>query len=355
MVRVDNIGDFVLWLDAAAQMRAHYRPRRFVAVVGLATAELAQRCGVFDDVVSIDIPKFTSSLFYRWQSMRKIQQINAMVAVQPTYSRVFLTGDSIIRVSGALERIGFVSDLSNMSKWQRVLSDRWYTHLVRGTSSHLMEIDRNREFLHGLGVANAESRVTRLPVMTKLPDALRIAGDYFVVFPGASWVGRMWPVTSFAQVAKALYEQHGWRLVVCGGNGESALGVELLARTNLAEAQNLCGETSLTEFVEVVRGARLLVGNDTSAVHIAASVGTPAVCILGGGHFGRFAPYSSTVAGAHPGCVYVNMPCFGCNWRCTQPRRNGTCVPCIENVQVDSVLEAVGRVLDNDQRHASAV
>lgn len=349
IVRVDNIGDFVLWLDAATYLREHYRSMRMVAVVELSAADLAQRCGVFDDVIAIDTKRFIRNPIYRWKTLRNIQHRNPAIAIQPTYSRVFLTGDSIIRVSGAKERIGFSGDLSNMSAWQRSVSDRWYTQLIPASSDTLMEIDRNLEFLRGLGIVTSEARVARLPIMAELPGTLRIEDDYFVVFPGASWVGRMWPVASFASVSKAIYEQYGWRMVVCGGEREMTLGDDLLNAAELADSVNFSGRTSLAEFIEIVRGARLLVGNDTSAVHIAASVDTPVVCILGGGHFGRFLPYSAAIVGTHPACVHLSMPCFGCNWRCTQSRRHGYCVPCIENVPVGDVVAMVDQVLKRNR------
>ena len=41
---------------------------------------------------------------------------------------------------------------------------------------------------------------------------------------------------------------------------------------------SLIGQAS-PELVEVIRGAKCLVGNDTGAVHIASSVKTPSLCI----------------------------------------------------------------------------
>lgn len=349
IVRTDNIGDFVLWLDAAAQMRNHYRSCRMVAVVGAASADLAQRCGVFDEIIPVDIPMFTRSVTYRWKLMRKLQGYRAATVIQPTYSRMFLIGDAIVRLCGAPERIGFAGDLSNMSQWQRKLSDSWYTRLVPSSPGPLMEIERNRDFLRGLGVVTAEARVTQLPVMAQLPEALRVEGDYFIIFPGASWLGRMWPVDSFAQIANVVHEQYGWRMVVCGSRSETGLGDQLLHKAGLSGAMNLCGSTTLGEFVEVVRRARLLIGNETSAPHLAAAVDTPSVCILGGGHFGRFVPYSRSVVGARPVCAYTEMPCFGCNWRCIHEYGGKSCVPCIAQVSVEQVVNSVNQALSPSQ------
>jgi len=87
------------------------------------------------------------------------------------------------------------------------------------------------------------------------------------------------------------------------------------------------------------------VGNDTSAVHIAAAVGTPSVCILGGGHYGRFLPYATeTDKQVSPIPVTHQMDCFNCNWQCTQPHRKGDAAPCISNIQVNQVFEAIEKI-----------
>ena len=68
------------------------------------------------------------------------------------------------------------------------------------------------------------------------------------------------------------------------------VGEALIAIMNIP-AVNMADETDLTELVAIIKDAQFLLGNDTSAVHIATAVATPAFCLLGGGHYGRFMPY----------------------------------------------------------------
>ena len=103
--------------------------------------------------------------------------------------------------------------------------------------------------------------------------------------------------------------------------------------------------TNLAELAELLRSAELLISNETSAVHIAVAVSTPSVCVLGGGHYGRFMPYPSDIAGGMSVVAIHKMPCFNCNWHCTQPHSAGGPVPCISNVTVQSVLEQIEVVL----------
>ena len=110
---------------------------------------------------------------------------------------------------------------------------------------------------------------------------------------------------------------------------------------------NWVGRTSLPGLAAVLAHAELLVGNETSAIHVAAAVGTPAVCILGGGHYGRFMPYLVEQRDGRPLPVAAvhRMGCFGCDWRCVYHPPREAPVPCIEQLTVEDVWAAVHGVL----------
>ncbi len=336
LVRLDAIGDFIIWLDAAKEYRRIYPNQRIVLVASAVWADFARAFPYWDEVWSVDVRRMARNVFYRWKLLKKIRQQGFSTAIQPTYSRSFIHGDSVIRATGAKERIGSAGDLSNISATAKRISDRWYTRLVPAAPSPLMELERNAEFVRNL--TQQEYRAS-MPSISPEPDHLpsELPHDYFVLFPGASWVGRKWPAREFSQVAKALFEQHGWQLVLCGAASEATL-CEAIIKLAKVPAISLAGQTSLTKLAEVIRHARMLVGNETSAIHLAAAVGTPAVCILGGGHYGRFMPYPEKLPGIKPLVAYHDMPCYKCNWRCTQPHVEGGPVPCIDRVSVELVL-----------------
>lgn len=345
MVRLDNIGDFFLWLDSARQLRDYYQGKRIVLVANRAFADFAQTLPYWDEVMPVDVARLEKSVSYRWRAFGALRRMGAETVVHPVFSRVFLTGDSVVRILGARYRVGSSGDLSNIAEWQKRIADRWYTSLVPACPGPLMELERNAEFILGLGVTPKPVSMANLLEFTESEKAGRFEFPYFVLFPGASWSGKVWPADLFVQCAEQVHARFGWRAIICGSIGEAS-DAELI-RKGIAshQAMNLAGSTSLPELVELIREAKVLIGNDTSGVHIAAAVATPAVCILGGGHFGRFLPYPEGVSGIKPVAIYHAMPCFGCNWHCTQPHVPGVAVPCISGVGVQDVMAALGKDL----------
>jgi pyruvate-formate lyase-activating enzyme len=65
-------------------------------------------------------------------------------------------------------------------------------------------------------------------------------------------------------------------------------------------------------------------------------VGTPNVIMLGGGHFGRFMPYSPLTS-----TVCLPLSCYGCNWRCRHARAH-----CVQDVAPEVVEVALREALE---------
>lgn len=354
-IRLDAIGDFVLGLDATRALVSHYHAQGyFVVLLGnKAWASWASEMGVADEVWEIDVPRFKWKLPYRLHWLNRIRKAGFKIAIQPTFSRIFLEGDSLVRATGAHERIGSVGDESNITQRVKSWSNRWYTRLIAAESTQLMELKRNAEFMRGLGFADFRAHLPAIPQTPGKRTNWLPQQPYAVLAPTASWTGRLWHIDKFIDIGHRL-ESRGLRIVVVGGpaDRERASG---LMETMSGAAVDLTSKTSLGELVEVLRSATVVVSNETSAVHIGAAVGVPVVCVLGGGHFGRFVPYEIEVPAGNlklPICVSEPMACFGCNWHCQYPRQKGEAVKCIQDISVEKVWSAVEMVIRQTHIHS---
>ncbi len=344
---MDAIGDFVLWLGVAARLRELYPGERITLVTTELNAPLAKALPYWDEIVTIVPLRLARTFGYRRSVLRDLRARAFRVALHPTYSRAATTGDALVRATGALERIGFDGDTANSGTFERAMTRRWYTRLVDDGSLHINELERNAIFL----AAISDGRLRPQPMSTLpaalLPPALEVAVPFFVVFPGASWSGKQWPLERFGTVLNSTACETGWTPVLCGSAGEEGL-CERLAKMSRVGSINLAGKTTLPEFCELLRRAELVVSNDTSTVHIAAAVGTQSVCIVGGGHFGRFLPYADAAAAtiaAPPAVVNHKMRCYGCDWKCSQPHESGGPMPCIAGVTTQQVQAQVVRLI----------
>jgi len=339
IIRLDAIGDFILWLDSAQHFRKIYPNKKIILLGNQVWTDLAKKFPYWDEVWELDRRKFYRNLPYRVRLLKKIRKAGFDIVIQPTYSREFLYGDAIVRVSGARKKIGSVGDCSNIRPLEKKISDQFYTRLIPATPHPLMELKRNAEFMYGLGMS-MEAGLPDLSLAIKgVKNPLDNVSDYYVLFPGASWSGKQWPITRFAALSDKIYRQCGLIAVVCGSPAEQGLAEALVSHINVP-VMNMTGKTNLVNLAVIIKDASFLVGNDTSAIHFATAISRPSFCLSGGGHYGRFMPYDieSKTEKPLPVPIIHKMDCFGCNWQCRYFIKDGEPVPCIEKISVDEVF-----------------
>jgi ADP-heptose:LPS heptosyltransferase len=254
-----------------------------------------------------------------------------------------LHGDSIIRTSGSIEKIGSSGDYSNIKSWQKHISDTWYTKLIPAVSEPRMELLRNAEFMRGAGLQNFQAGVPTLTVPAKIPTSF-YSKNYFILFPDASVPAKQWPFHRFMEIADLIYRVTGWTCIICGGSKDPALR-NAFSKYENQFIQNWIGRTTLLELVSLITKAHIVIGNDTSAIHIAVAVSTPSVCIAGGWHNERFVPYQVEVKTDRmlPLTVTKKMECFDCNWHCVKSTKQAA--HCLEQVSVYDVWDKTQKLL----------
>lgn len=341
LIRPDAIGDFILWIDSAQHFKRIYPDKKIILLGNHSWTDLAKKLPFWDEVWELDRIKFLRNPIYRFHLLRKVRKAGFDVIIHPACSREFLYGDAIVRISGAKEKIGSVGDPSNIRPIEKKIGDQFYTRLIQTNPEFLMELKRNAEFMCGLGVSMKAGLPDLFLALKGLDTLLNNANSYYVLFPGAGWSSRQWPIAHFATLSNKIYQQCRLTAVICGNSDEQDLAESLISQTDVP---TLCmtGKTNLIDLAVIIKGASFLVGNETSVIHLAAAVSTPSLCILGGGHYARFMPYDieSKIKSPLPLPVFHQMDCFGCNWQCRYPYKKGGPVPCIEKISVDEVFAA---------------
>ena len=340
LIRQDAIGDFVMWLDTAKEYRKLYPPEKYkiILVGNKIWCSLAVALPYWDRVIPVNVRQFKTFSRYRWNLLRKIQNLGVQIAIQPTFSREFYHGDSLVRASNALQKVSSVGDMSNRNWLKKTISDGWHTELIPTSTKMMTELERNAEFFQGFSAKPYQANYPKL----KLPrTTTRNWGkrEYYVLFPGVSTALRQWPVECFAEIADRIYNETGLVGILDGAPSEKPLAesIQSISRASLEWAGTL-----LDELPQLLKYSKFVVSGETSAVYIAAAVKTPVICVLGGAYFGRFLPYPE-LAGQEIVLETVSYPmsCYGCNAKCVYPLQINEPPPCVSNISVDAVWEKV--------------
>jgi ADP-heptose:LPS heptosyltransferase len=350
IMRLDGIGDFILWLDCAKEYSNIFPEKDFkLTLLGnIIWKDIADNLPFFDSFMFFERKKFLRNPFYRYSLLKKIRDEGFDVVIQARYSGEFIIDDAIIRTSKAQKRIGLEGDSANIQKWQKRISRRWYTNLVKTSKKNLPELLRNEELVHALGAKNFKAGLPRLEVNKNTLNSFKELPDkYYILAPGARGHWKKWPAQKFSQLADKIYSCCNLTGIICGSLSEKTISSQIISRSS-SKLLDFTGLTSLPDLIAMIKNACFLVSNDSAAIHIAAAVDTPSICILGGGHYGRFMPYDKSAlnAGNLPVPVIYKMDCFGCDWKKKYCKQNNSIAPCIEKISVDDVWSETQKIIE---------
>ena len=339
IVKPDAIGDFVIfsrYIDALL----HLFPGAPVDfLISGRNRELAADCTAIRRI--IDAPGGGKRQEIRL--IRRLRRSGYHTVLYPVFSRE-ARYDRICLLAGAEETITMDGGLDRQPARIKTFHDRRYGRLVP-VHRDAHEAERMPEFLKNLGYSDGgfrtiirlrEEHFRRLRQTAGLNENER----YVVMVPGCGVPIRYWGDAPYAEVVACLADRKEVTVVLLGSPSEKEMAERILAMAGVRHPRrvvNLTGETDLHEMAAIVSRAAVYVGSETSAVHMAELYGVPSVCIIGGGHYGRFYPYPGSRLD-YP--VTSRRNCFYCNWNCIGGRAR-----CITDVTAGQVIERLNQIL----------
>lgn len=105
-------------------------------------------------------------------------------------------------------------------------------------------------------------------------------GPIITMCPGAEFgASKRWPIEYYAQVAMD-FKKQGYQIWILGSEKDRPVG-EKINQLSQDACQNLCGQTSLSEAIDLMSLSDCVVTNDSGLMHIAAALGRPLVAMYG--------------------------------------------------------------------------
>jgi ADP-heptose:LPS heptosyltransferase len=134
---------------------------------------------------------------------------------------------------------------------------------------------------------------------------LGVGGPVLAIAPGANWVGKTWPAERFAEVVTRLLGPEGplpdGRLLILGDDNDREAGQTLKLAVSRGRTIGAPGQLDLLTAYACLKRARLFIGNDSGAMHLAAAAGAPTLGLFGPSDDRRYAPWG-------PACLALRGP-----------------------------------------------
>ncbi|RKE74148.1 ADP-heptose:LPS heptosyltransferase [Pseudorhodoplanes sinuspersici] len=174
------------------------------------------------------------------------------------------------------------------------------------------ELEHNMDIPRMLGYTGPAPTV-ELPT-ADVPNLDQVPRPYIAIHVGASATPHMqrkkWPLARWAAVVKTLSSSH--YAVFVGGSGEEKdveTTLSLLPTEVRRRCFSFCGELDLTATATVLKGADVVLANDSGLMHLAAAMDRPVIAVFGPTSPEKNAPVAPT---APTRVVRVNVPCGPC-------------------------------------------
>jgi len=360
LIKMSAMGDVVQTMPVLNKLRARYPAARLDWLTTPAFTELLRHN-----------PKISNVLVFAREEWRRPWRLTpfasgARLAATLRETRYDLVLDLqgqfrsgvFARATGAPIRIGFDrprAELWNASArtlpaearkhaWQGAREGSWlaYTHRIALPTLDMHAVDRYLLIDPMLGLDGGPPDFA-FPISQAARERSELllrrhgiaAAGLVVMAPGANWETKRWNAEKFAEAARHFLAR-GFAVALVGAANERAVcaGVADLA----PGADNLAGETTLSELAALISRAGLCITNDSGPMHLAVALGRPVVSVFGPTDVIWAGPYDRPDA-----VLRAGVPCSPCYLRRLERCPHGHA--CMHEVPARALIERAESLL----------
>lgn len=335
ILKLDKIGDSVLSLGAVRKLLAVFGEDEAILIVSSAAAPLyrmefpAAKLLLMPAFCERFWPDFVTRILGYASSLRAIK-VEHLICLRHQHS-------------------DYLHAIAMMINARRCHASRW-----EGNKEHVslsfprclmssypvkspeacLELEAHRRVVESVLAARVEID----EMMPKLMHVKVVDGDSLLVCPVAGDAIRQYPADLLAESIQVFLKQ--WpntavQFCLPPGSDQKHWGMAL-------ENKGIFGvewlhPKDLESLINLIARARIVLAPDSGPSHIATTLDKPGVFILGGGHFGMFAPWSKS---GRQTWLNHAMDCYQCRWICTQPEPY-----CITHIAPADIARSLSEVM----------
>ena len=338
----DRLGDFVLALGAIRTLTRHFGERECTLFVSPGVGGLASR--EFPQAECVTISPFEPKVWSGYWRTRRERSTKPWrhgydFAITLRHQR-FAWQEAIFASLACRKRCGLLNPQIGFSQ-----AERRYIRPDRGGKISIPEQAADSLCLdieyHRAVVADALGRPVLpqevLPVITSAPASTD--DGTLLLFPFSSLRIKDIPQKTMIEAIRLILDRKPMGLKMVAPRNEEERYRDLASACSLAglPTPEVLPDAGLEGLIAQVAACRGVISADTGPAHIAAALDKPMVAVLGGGHFGMFAPWRRSQKQIW---LYNRVPCYNCGWQCPLPEP-----VCITGIPASRIAEGFRSVL----------
>ena len=156
-----------------------------------------------------------------------------------------------------------------------------------------------------------------------------------IISPGARSHTKRWPADNYVKLIDSLVEEFQVNVIVVGDRDDAHIA-RYLTEHCFYPIMDLTGKTTIMQLAHLLRKAKLLITNDSAALHMGSYLNIPVLAIFGPTDERKYGPWSD-----NHNIARKNIYCVPCR---KAQCRFGT-LSCINTIKVGDVLRLAGNLL----------
>ena len=336
LVKLNHIGDTLILTPTIHAIREAYPHAVIDVVVRKGCEGVLEKNPDIDRIIPLARPEKSHRTLH--SSVREFLSLFRSVGLK-RYDYAFDLSNSdrakLILLLSAAKRRG-INRWHNPLGWKRFLFTD-FSDFAWGKEHQVLKDFRTVADIMNLPGEPGPLRIATDDIPPSLLERFGLtAGSYAVIHPTSRWSFKEWEVQKWRQIIPELTDRFGKVLITCGPDPREIAVAEAIA-ADLPDVALTRGVTTLRELAYLIRNARLFLGIDTVAMHIAAAVQTPTVALFGPTDEWSWGPWSVPHR-----LVLGECPCKAARrFTCDKNRL----LPCMEAITADEVLQNVSELI----------
>ena len=309
IVKPSSLGDVVRCLPVLSGLRRHFNQGHIAWLARPDCAALLECTSGLDEIIHFDRKRY-GKIAYNPAAAREF--INFLRHIRSKRFDLILDLQGLFRsgfisyCSGASVRLGFAN--------AREFAQHFYTHRIAVGTQPEHIVDSYWRFATALGFGHLNKRFEFNPDSTD-SDVLQslLSPDYnstmqiAVLLIGGAHAVKRWPTDSFAQLAAQLHQRYNLTAVLLGAGDQEAQLAQQLATQATTPVVDLVNRTNMQQLKTIINNAKLVIGNDSGPLHVAAALARPVVGLYGPTDPTVVGPYGPRAAVVQAGAQYPRL------------------------------------------------
>jgi len=339
LIRLPNwVGDMMMALPAIQSLLAARPEARLFGMARPEHLELAQRIPALEEIITAAPRAGADRQRAVWTAARTLRNahFDAAILLAPSFEAALT-----VWLAGIPIRVGHDTDHRTVLL-NRVVDVR-DGHRMDGFDDLVSELGAKPANGGGGLACTAADRA----YADRLFERAGFGLDDRPIFvnPAAAKKPRAWSSDRFLQLADVVAERHAKSRVLVHDHAPFAPPAGWPSSASIC----LVSGASLVELAGLLGRCSLYVGNDSGPMHIAAALGVPTIGIYGSSSPERTSPRG--LKGAQHISISASFACSPCRERffdeCPSPPTPDERPPCLNEISVEMVADAVDRVLSS--------